>query len=98
MAEPNKCSSWQRSSAAEQGTHKPLVAGSNPAATTKVAALSAEFEVIHLREILEMLLGEDGKRRLRFRQMTNEDLFASYDSELVLRISRGRAYMKPGGC
>jgi hypothetical protein len=25
---------WQRSSVAEQGTHKPLVAGSNPAAAT----------------------------------------------------------------
>ncbi len=32
-----------------------------------------------------MLLGEDGKRRLRLRQMTNQELFVSYDSDLVLR-------------
>ncbi len=29
------CPPWRRSSVAEQGTHKPLVAGSNPAAATK---------------------------------------------------------------
>jgi integrase len=32
-----------------------------------------------------MLLGEDGKRRLRLRYMTNSELFSCYDSELVLR-------------
>ena len=36
-------SAWQRSSVAEQGTHKPLVAGSNPAAAT----CFLNFKIIH---------------------------------------------------
>jgi integrase len=30
-------------------------------------------------------LGEDGKRKLRLRQMTNDQLFESYDSDLILK-------------
>ncbi len=35
--------SGQRSSAEEQGTHKPLVAGSNPAAATDEGNFAGEF-------------------------------------------------------
>jgi integrase/recombinase XerD len=37
-------------------------------------------------EVLEMLLGAEGKRRLRLRHMTNEELIQHYDSVLVLRL------------
>ena len=62
-----------------------MVGGSNPSATTRVGVLPQDLESLTLRELLEMLLGEDGKRRLRLRYMTNDDLFACYDSELLLR-------------
>jgi integrase len=62
-----------------------LVSGPNPLVATKVALLPHDFEELPLRQLLELLLGEDGKRKLRLRQMTNEQLFASYDSELVLK-------------
>ncbi|MFC2044824.1 tyrosine-type recombinase/integrase [Chloroflexota bacterium] len=39
-----------------------------------------------LRELLEVLLGTEGKRRLRLRHMTNEELFKLYDNDLVLRL------------
>jgi integrase len=69
----------------EQRTHKPLVVGSNPSAATKVGLLSDNLEDLPIRELLVMFLGEDGKRRLRLRQMTNDQLFGSYDAELVCR-------------
>jgi len=45
-------------------SNKPLVGGSNPSATTKVGVLPPNLEALPLRELLEMLLGEDGRRRL----------------------------------
>ncbi len=39
-----------------------------------------------MRELLETLLGPDDRRRLRLRTMTNDELFKSYDAELVLRL------------
>ena len=39
-----------------------------------------------IRELLGVLLGPEGKRRLRLRHMTNDDLFQLYDSDLVLRF------------
>jgi hypothetical protein len=65
-----------------------LVSGPNPLVATKVAVLTSRvdnIEELPLRQLLELLLGEDGKRKLRLRQMTNDQLFASYDSELVLK-------------
>ena len=32
------------------------------------------------------MLGTEGKRRLRLRNMTNEELFTLYDNDLVLRL------------
>jgi integrase len=61
-----------------------LVVGSNPSAATKVGILP-EVEDLPIRELLEMLLGEEGKRRLRLRRMTNGQLFEAYDAELVCR-------------
>jgi hypothetical protein len=41
---------------------------------------------LSLRELLEVLLGVEGRRRLMLRRMTNEELFQLYDSDLVLRL------------
>jgi integrase len=41
-------------------------------------------------ELLETLLGPDGKRRLRLRHMTNDELFKQYDSELLLRLHNAK--------
>jgi hypothetical protein len=62
-----------------------LVSGPNPLVATEVAVPQYDNEELPLRQLLELLLGEDGKRKLRLRQMTNDQLFASYDSELVLK-------------
>jgi len=69
----------------EQRTHKPLVVSSNLTAATKVGLLSDNLEDLPIRELLVMLLGEEGKRRLRLRQMTNAQLFEAYDAELICR-------------
>jgi hypothetical protein len=37
-------------------------------------------------EVLEMLLRQEGKRRLRLRHMTNEELIQHYDADLLLRL------------
>ena len=39
-----------------------------------------------MAEVLETLLGTEGKRRLRLRHMTNEELVKHCDSNLVLRL------------
>jgi len=43
-----------------------------------------------LRELLEALLGPEGRRRLELRHMTNEGLFKLYDSDLVLRLHNAK--------
>ena len=43
-----------------------------------------------IRELLEILLGPEGRRRLMLRQMNNEDLFQLYDSDLVLRLHNAK--------
>ncbi|MFH1031740.1 MAG: tyrosine-type recombinase/integrase, partial [Chloroflexota bacterium] len=40
--------------------------------------------------MLEGLLGPEGKRRLRLRHMTNDALFQTYDSDLVLRLHNAK--------
>jgi hypothetical protein len=37
-----------------------------------------------------MLLGPEGRRRLRLRHMTNDELFRHYDSELLLRLRNAK--------
>jgi len=45
---------------------------------------------LSIRELLETLLGPEGKRRLRLRHMTNSELFQLYDSDLVLRLHNAK--------
>jgi len=73
---------------AERSAHNRLVAGSNPAEPTKSQVLS---EDLNIREILEVLLGSEGRRKLTLRTKTNQELFNLYDGELVFhhRSDRG---------
>jgi hypothetical protein len=38
-----------------------------------------------LREMLEVLLGREGKRKIRLRRKTNTELFQLYETRLILR-------------
>jgi hypothetical protein len=50
--------------------------------STKSSVLSEE---LGLRELLEELLGSEGRRRLALKNKTNEELFTLYDAELILK-------------
>jgi integrase/recombinase XerD len=63
------------------------VGGSNPPISTKTAVL---FEALGLRELLEELLGPEGRRRLALKNKTNEELFTLYDAELILKGSSAK--------
>jgi hypothetical protein len=43
-----------------------------------------------LLELLETLLGPEGRRRLKLRYMTNDGVFQLYDSDLVLRLHNAK--------
>jgi site-specific recombinase XerD len=43
-----------------------------------------------IRQILELLLGEEGRRKMALRTKTNQELFSLYDGELVLRNRSSR--------
>jgi hypothetical protein len=43
-----------------------------------------------LRELLEELLGPEGRRRLALKSKTNEELFTLYDAELILKVHNTR--------
>jgi len=62
--------------------HTQEVTGSNPVSPILASVLNEE---LGLRELLEVLLGPEGRRRLELRHKTNEELFTLYDSELILR-------------
>ena len=47
-------------------------------------------EELGLREILEVLLGVEGRRRLTLKHMNNGDLFKLYDTDLVLRLHNAK--------
>jgi hypothetical protein len=66
----------------ERSAHNRLVAGSIPAEPRTVAVLTEEFTI---SEMLEVLMGQGGKRKLRPRRKTNDELFALHDSQLVLK-------------
>ena len=66
------------------------VTGSNPVSPTIASALNFEHEQLPLRELLEALLGTEGRRRLALRHKTNEERFTLYDSELISRICNAR--------
>jgi len=65
--------------------HNPKVVGSNPTPATKPTVLSGGIEDLPVRELLLVLLGEAGQRKLRLRNLTNDKLFELWDSELVIR-------------
>ena len=71
-----------RSSGAERSAHNRLVVGPNPTEPRTYDVLTEDFSV---RDMLEMILGTDGKRKLRLRHKTNSELFALYDSQLILK-------------
>ncbi|MFC1977508.1 tyrosine-type recombinase/integrase [Chloroflexota bacterium] len=59
-----------------------MVAGSNPAEPRTSTFSTEEFDI---REMLGVLLGTEGKRKIRLRRKTNEELFTLYDAQLALR-------------
>ena len=67
-------------------THSRLVVGSNPTEPTRVAGSTAGL--LEIRELLGLLLGTDGRRKLELRQKTNQELFKLYDAELVDELFR----------
>jgi hypothetical protein len=59
-------------------TNNRLVAGSIPA---EPRTCDVSTEELSVRDMLQMLLGPDGKRKLRLRHKTNSELFALYTDE-----------------
>jgi len=59
------------------------ITGSSPVPPIFAPILSGEPG---LRELLEVLLGPEGRRRLELRDKTNDELFTLYDADLVLRV------------
>jgi hypothetical protein len=70
-----------------------LVGSSNLPATTRVSVLEEEnnLEELPIREILTLLLGNEGKRMLTLRTKSNSELFNLYQAELGLRYRSQRA-------
>jgi site-specific recombinase XerD len=60
------------------------VPNNNAAVPIRNAALLNEE--MDLRSLLEVLLGPEGKRRLKLRNLSNSELFKLYDNEIVLRL------------
>jgi len=67
--------------------HTQEVTGSSPVSPTLASVLSEE---LGLRELLEVLLGPEGRRRLELRHKTNRELFSLYNAELLLRVHNAR--------
>jgi len=63
------------------------VTGSSPVPPTIASVLSEE---LLLRELLEAVLGPEGRRRLMLRNLDNVNLFKLYDSDLVLRLRNAK--------
>ena len=67
--------------------HTQEVTGSSPVPPILASVLSEE---LGLRELLEALLGPEGRRKLSLMTKTNQELFTLYDSELVLKVHNAR--------
>jgi len=63
------------------------VTGSSPVPPTIASVLSGE---LLLRELLEAVLGPEGRRRLMLRRLNKDNLFELYDSDLVLRLRNAK--------
>jgi hypothetical protein len=66
----------------ERSAHNRLVAGSIPAEPRTCDVSDEKFD---LGEMLEVLLGAEGKWKIRLRHKTNEELFQLYDAHILLR-------------
>jgi hypothetical protein len=58
-----------------------------PGLPTMVAVLS---EDLPLKELLLLILGEEGKRKVLLRTKSNQELFKLYKDELALRVCNQR--------
>jgi integrase/recombinase XerD len=67
--------------------HTQEVTSSSLVPPTIVAVLSEEQG---LRELLEALLGPEGRRRLALKHKTNDELFTLYEAELILKVHNSR--------
>jgi hypothetical protein len=67
---------------AERSAHNRLVVGSIPTEPRTCDVLSENFSI---QEMLEVLLGSEGKRKIRLRRKTNSELFQLYEAQLSLR-------------
>jgi len=93
-----------RSSVAERPAHNRLVAGSNPAEPTfeaKFPQIPPVFyenaqvqpqisDLLQLRDMMYILLGNKGRRHLELRHKTNKELFKLYEGELAFRHRSAR--------
>ncbi len=70
-----------RTGTANPRTHNRLVVGSIP---TEPRSFALSNVSVCILDMLEALMGTDGKRKLRLRQKTSDELFALYHSQLVL--------------
>lgn len=67
--------------------HTQEVTGSSPVLPTIASVLNEEPSV---RELLELLLTSEARRRLRLRNKTNEELFTLFQAELLLKVHNPR--------
>ena len=78
MENPNRC---------------PIIAevtGSSPVSPTIASVHINELGHLPIAVVLEALLDDKAKRRLRLRHMQNEELLKLYDSDLVLRLHNAK--------
>ena len=52
----------------------------------RVHHINGSSENLPLRDLLILLLGPEGRRRLELKDLTNDRLFPRYETELILRI------------
>ncbi len=88
----------------ERSAHNRLVVGSIPTEPTSEAksptfsselfkksqVLSDTSELLQIRELLSILLGNKGRRQLSLRQKTNDELFSLYEGELAFHHQSAR--------
>jgi hypothetical protein len=67
--------------------HTQEVTSSSLVPPTLASVLSEE---LGLRELLEVLLGPEGRKGLALKHKTNDELFTLYDAELILKVHNTR--------
>ena len=74
----------------ERLLHTQEVTGSSPVSPTIEEKTPVLTDDLSLRELLEMLLTPEVKRKLRLRNLNGDELFLLYDSDLKLKIHNPR--------